>query len=64
MEIFNWPSGNFHIGKVSRTVTGAYLLADPTRKPLKFTATADGIDIALPAQALDPIATVLVLKTK
>jgi alpha-L-fucosidase len=64
IEIFNWNKGNFHIGKVSRTVTGAYLLADTARKPLKFIQTGDGVDISLPNEALDPIATVLVLKTK
>jgi hypothetical protein len=45
-------------------VTGAYLLADKAKEPLKLTKTANGIDIALPDHALDPIATVLVLKTK
>jgi alpha-L-fucosidase len=64
VAIFNWPSGNFHIRKVPRTVTSAYLLADPGRKPLRFSQTANGFDITLPAHALDPIATVLVLKTR
>jgi alpha-L-fucosidase len=64
IEIFNWPSGSFHIGKVPRTVTNAYLLADPAQTPLKFTQTADGVDITLPTHALDSIATVLVLKTR
>ena len=45
-------------------MTGAYLLADKSRKPLKITKAASGIDVALPGQALDPIATVLVLNTK
>jgi alpha-L-fucosidase len=63
IEIFNWPSGGFHLDKLPRTVTGAYLLADKQRKPLKVTKTGAGIDIALPNQAPDPIATVLVLKT-
>ncbi len=46
-----------------RTVTSAYLLADPAHKPLKVTQTGGGIDIQLPAKSLDPIATVLVLDT-
>jgi alpha-L-fucosidase len=33
-------------------------------KPLKVTKTGSGVDIQLPAKALDPIATVLVLNTK
>jgi len=34
------------------------LLADRSRKPLKITRAANGIDIALPSHAVDPIATV------
>ena len=64
VELFQWPSGNFHLEKMPRTVTGAYLLADKARKPLKISKTAAGLDVALPGQALDPIATVLVLETK
>ena len=64
VEIFTWPKGNFHIEKLPRSVTSAYLLADKARTPLKLTKTANGIDIALPDHAFDPIATVLVLKTK
>jgi alpha-L-fucosidase len=63
IEIFTWPKDSFHLDKLPRTVTSAYLLADKAKKPLKLTKTADGIDIALPDHPLDPIATVLVLKT-
>ncbi len=64
IEIFNWPADTFHLDKSPRTITSAYLLADPTHKPLKVKKTATGIDIELPAKPLDSIATVLVLKTK
>jgi alpha-L-fucosidase len=64
VEIFTWPAGNFHLEKVPRTVIGAYLLADKTKKPLRITKVANGIDIALPNKPLDPIATVLVLDTR
>jgi alpha-L-fucosidase len=64
IEIFNWPTGSFHLDKLPRTVTTAYLLADPAHKALPITKTATGIDIQLPAAPLDPVATVLVLKTK
>jgi alpha-L-fucosidase len=64
VEIFTWPAGTFHLDKVPRTVTGAYLLADKTKRALKITEVANGIDIALPNKPLDPIATVLVLDTK
>ena len=67
IEIFQWPTGPFHLDKLPRNVTGAYLLADPAHKPLKLTKTGEGpntqLDIQLPAQPIDPIATVLVLNT-
>jgi alpha-L-fucosidase len=63
IEIFAWPAGSFHLDKLPRPVTGAYLLADPLQKPLKITRSGEGLDVQLPAKALDPIATVLVLKT-
>jgi alpha-L-fucosidase len=64
IELFTWPSGSFHLDKTPREISGAYLLADKARKPLKITKTATGIDIALPSQAPDPIATVLVLQSR
>ncbi len=63
VEIFTWPNGTFHLDKLPRKVTSAYLLADKTHKPLKLTPNGEGLDIQLPAKALDPIATVLVLNT-
>ncbi len=65
IEVFTWPQGSFHLNKTPRTISSAYLLADKAKKPLKVTRTSDGgMDIALPSQAPDPIATVLVLRTK
>jgi alpha-L-fucosidase len=64
LEIFTWPTGSFHLDKLPRKVTGAYLLADAAHKPLKLTHTGDALDIQLPATAPDPIATVVVLQTK
>jgi alpha-L-fucosidase len=64
IEIFTWPTGAFHLDKLPRTVTSAYLLADPKHKPLKLTQSNGALDVQLPAKALDPIATVLVLETK
>jgi alpha-L-fucosidase len=63
VEIFKWPGGSFHLDKLPRTVTKAYLLADPTHASLKLTKAGDGLDVQLPAKALDPIASVLVLET-
>jgi alpha-L-fucosidase len=64
IELFSWPTGSFHIDNVPRIVTSAYLLADKTRSPLKITKTGSGIDVVLPPHPFDPIATVLVLKTR
>jgi alpha-L-fucosidase len=63
IEVFAWPQGAFHLNKVPRNVTKAYLLADKSHTSLKLTNTGSGLDIALPAQSLDPIATTLVLET-
>jgi alpha-L-fucosidase len=63
VHLFEWPGTTFHLSMIPRQVTGAYLLADSTHSALKVTRTADGVDVALPGQAPDPIATVLVLKT-
>jgi alpha-L-fucosidase len=64
IEIFNWPSnGTFHLDKLPRKVTGAWLLADSAHQPLKLKRNGDGLEVQLPPKALDPIATVLVLKT-
>jgi alpha-L-fucosidase len=64
IHLFIWPNGSFHLDKLPRTVTSAYLLADKAHKPLKLTKNGTSLDIALPGQALDPIDTVLVLNTK
>jgi alpha-L-fucosidase len=64
VEIFAWPTGAFHLDKMPRTVTKAYLLSDSAHKPLKFTQNGGSVDITLPAAAPDPIASVVVLETK
>jgi len=63
IELFSWPTGSFHLDKLPRPVTSAYLLSDPTHTPLKLTRTGDALDVQLPANAPDPIASVLVLET-
>ncbi len=64
VHLFQWPTGVFKLPAVAGTVGNAHLLADPAHAPLKFTQTATEVAIDLPAKALDPIATVLVLETK
>jgi alpha-L-fucosidase len=63
IELFTWPGGDFHLDRVPRNVTGAFLLSDASKKPLRVTKSASGVDIELPSQATDTIATVLVLET-
>lgn len=63
IHLFEWPGTSFHLAKMPREVKSAYLMADESHAPLKITRSGDGIDIALPEKALDPIATVLVLET-
>jgi alpha-L-fucosidase len=63
VHLFEWPGATFHLDKLPRAVTGAYLLADKARAPLKVMKQDDGLKVELPHQAPDPIATVLVLTT-
>ena len=63
VHLFEWPGATFHLDKMSRTVTGAYLLADKAETPLKVTKRGNGLEVELPERAPDPIATVLVLRT-
>ena len=63
IALFTWPAGSFHLDKLPRKVTRAYLLADSAHTPLKLTQTGAALDVQLPAKSLDPIATVLVLET-
>jgi alpha-L-fucosidase len=64
VELFAWPSGGIRLNHVPRTVTGAYLLADPTHNALKVHQAGDAVAVELPLHALDPVATVLVLTTR
>jgi alpha-L-fucosidase len=63
IHLFESPGSTFHLETVSRHVTGAYLLADPEKKPLKVTSTGGGLQVDLPEMKKDSIATVLVLET-
>ncbi|MGA1984283.1 MAG: alpha-L-fucosidase [Acidobacteriaceae bacterium] len=71
LEIFAWPaSGYFDVPHQPRTIRKAYLLADPAHTPLPVGVDHNGfpygggdVRISLPAQAPDPIASVVVLET-
>lgn len=63
IHLFEWPGSTFHLDKSPREITGAYLLADKSQAPLHVTKNGTGLDVELPKQAPDPVATVLVLKS-
>ena len=63
VEMFTVPGGVFHLAKVPRRVTGAYLLADAGRKQLPLNRVGDGVDVTVPVPAAGAIATVMVLTT-
>ena len=64
IHLFQWPGKSFKLNHMKRQVTGAYLLADKDRKPLKLMQSGETVEVSLPARALDPVATVLVLTTQ
>lgn len=62
-SIFNWPAdGKITVPGLKNKVVSAKLLA--TRASVKTTATKEGLEIAVPAKALDPIATVIKIEIK
>ncbi len=63
LHVFDWPAdGKLQMPSWGRPVRRAYLLANP-RGALKFTQTSGGIALQTPANAPDPIASVIVLET-
>ena len=64
LHVFDWPAdGKLRVPAWGKTVTKGYLLAQP-RRPLNFTENTAGVTVQLPSQAVNPIATVIVLETK
>jgi alpha-L-fucosidase len=61
VHLLEWPRGTFHLETIPREVSGAYLLADKERAPLKVMKRGNGLEVELPQQAPDPIDSVLVL---
>ena len=64
IHLFAWPGTSLTLNGLHKNVTYAYLLADPKRASLPLTQTGGVVTILLPAQAPDPIASVLCLETK
>ena len=63
IEIFTLARRFFHLDKMPRKITRAYMLADPAHTALKLLPVGTGVDVMLPPTAPDPIASVLVLET-
>jgi alpha-L-fucosidase len=63
LHVFNWPGdGKLLVPGLKNAIKSATLLA--TGDKLKTTATSEGVMIAIPATAPDPISSTLVLKIK
>lgn len=61
VHVFDWPrNGELHLSGVNG-VTGAYLLSDPARTPLRVAQSGADLRVFGPAQAPDPIDSVVVL---
>jgi alpha-L-fucosidase len=63
LHVFDWPKdGKLVVPGLAAKVKAAYLLADANRAALKTTANADRVEVAVPAQAPDAVASVVVLE--
>ena len=64
VHVFDWPAGgNLQLPAWGRQVRRAYLLSNP-KIALKLTPTDAGVTIAVPIEAPDQIATVIVVETR
>jgi len=61
IHLLTWPGTSFQLADVKGTVTKAYLLADPKRAALPIAQKGSDLTVTLPAQAPDPLASVLAL---
>jgi alpha-L-fucosidase len=63
LHVFDWPNdGKLAVPGLKAKVTKAYLLADSTRAALTTESKGDGVEVTLPGQAPDPVASVVVLE--
>ena len=62
LHVFNWPAdGKLAVPGMFNTVRGAFLLADPDRKPLAVSRKDGALVISVPPRAPDPVDSVVVL---
>ncbi len=65
LHVFNWPAdGKLLVPGLKNTAQRAYLLTDSSQKPLAMQGSADGLTLAVPAAAPDPISSTIVLQVK
>ena len=65
LHVFDWPTdGQLVAPGLTNEVGCAYLLTDATKKALHAKATDAGVVVTVPAEAPDPVCTVVVLKVK
>jgi alpha-L-fucosidase len=63
LHVFDWPKdGKLVVPGLAAKVKAAYLLADANRAALKTTANADRVEVAVPGQAPDAVASVVVVE--
>jgi alpha-L-fucosidase len=62
LHVFAWPQDNHLLVPIRNEVKQAYLLADPNHAALSATPSDHGTIITLPAQAPNPLDSVVVLK--
>ena len=63
LHVFDWPKDGALLVPMTNKVTRAYLLADPG-KALVAKNVEQGVSIAVPAQALDAVASVVVVEVE
>ncbi|MGH9342124.1 MAG: alpha-L-fucosidase [Acidobacteriota bacterium] len=64
LHVFDWPAGALEVPGIQGKVTKAYLLADHNRQALRVNQSQGKMEIDLPTQAPDPVASVVVLETE
>ena len=65
LHVFDWPKdGKLNVPGLTAKVNTAYLLANAKRMALTTTARAGGLEVAVPAEAPDPVASVVVLEVE
>lgn len=63
ISMLQWPGAKLTLPSMDARVSKAYMLADHSHRALKFSQNENGITVALPEYAPDPIASVLVLQS-